>query len=88
MDKTLAAKVQCTSDNQFLQRLFSIQSTILIWELSRIFQHEGICNIQSFFLKAKNAPYAGLAPAESRCEVPVQSLFHPQKGTELHGGKG
>lgn len=40
------------------------------------------------FLKTINAPYAGLAPAESWCEVPVQYLFHPQKGTELHGGKG
>lgn len=87
MAKTFAAKVQCASDDWFLQRLFSIQS--LGFGNFPNFQHEGICDIYFYFIfKGYKCSYAGLAPAESRCEVIVQYHFHPQKGTELHGGKG
>lgn len=44
-----------------------------------IFQHEGIYDIYFYFLKIINAPYAGLAPTESRREVTVQYFFTQRK---------
>lgn len=80
MCKTLAAKVQCASDDQFLWRLFSIQSIFLIWEL---------CNFSAwrYFWHFLNFIFKGYKCSLCRVGSSRIQAWSPRKGQNCMVGK-